>query len=156
MESAAREQLEQEQVWGLHRREEEARAERSERRSTALERRVAALQQELAGVGKSLAEGGEDSGRGAHPILYLARCLASTCVDTACGHSGASVVKISQQLTWYSEQLESSQNNGRRLQREADRLARENLALSEKLAAATAAVAAAASGKTTPVQPRQS
>ena len=64
--------------------------------------------------------------------------------DTACGHSGASVVKISQQLTWYSEQLESSQNNGRRLQREADRLARENLALSEKLAAATAAVVAAA------------
>jgi len=154
VESAAREQLEQEQVWGLHRREEEARAERSERRSTALERRVAALQEELAGVGKSLAEGGEDGGRGAHPILYLARCLAS--IDTACGHSGASVVKISQQLTWYSEQLESSQNNGRRLQREADRLARENLALSEKLAAATAAVAAAASGKTTPVQPRQS
>ena len=66
MESAARERLEQEQVWGLHRREEEARAERSERRSTALERRVAALQEELAGVGKSLAEGGEDGGRGAH------------------------------------------------------------------------------------------
>ena len=153
MESAAREQLEQEQVWGLHRREEEARAERSERRSTALERRVAALQEELAGVGKSLAEGGEDSGRGAHPIVPAA---SSTCIDTAYGHSGASVVKISQQLTWYSEQLESSQNNGRRLQREADRLARENLALSEKLAAATAAVAAAASGKTTPVQPRQS
>ena len=64
--------MEQEQVWGLHRREEEARAERSERRSTALERRVAALQEELAGVGKSLAEGGEDSGRGTYPILPAA------------------------------------------------------------------------------------
>ena len=73
MESAARERLEQEQVWGLHRREEEARAERSERRSTALERRVAALQEELAGVGKSLAEGGEDGGRGTtYPILPVA------------------------------------------------------------------------------------
>ncbi len=72
MESAARERLEQEQVWGLHRREEEARAERSERRSTALERRVAALQEELAGFGKSLAEGGEDGGRGTYPIFPVA------------------------------------------------------------------------------------
>ena len=41
--------------------------------------------------------------------------------------------QASRQLTWYSEQLEISQNNARRLQRETDRVARENRLLEEQV-----------------------
>ena len=47
-------------------------------------------------------------------------------------------VQMAQQLTWYSEQLEVAQNNARRLQRESDRVARENRQLTEQTAEAKA------------------
>ena len=47
-------------------------------------------------------------------------------------------LQTSRQLTWYSEQLEISQNNARRLQRETDRVGRENRLLEQQVSDAKA------------------
>lgn len=54
----------------------------------------------------------------------------------AAGEKGLS--SAARQVTWYSEQLEISQNNARRLQRETDRVVRENQVLEEQLSDAKA------------------
>ena len=101
----------EEESWVLKQQEYDAKIEREARRSAALEKRVASLQQEVMNLGKSVA-----SGDGlASPAMHAAR-----------------------QLTWYSEQLETSQNNARRLQRETDRVTRENRLLGEQLSDAKA------------------
>ena len=105
LELAVWEKAEQDSSWALRQKEHDAKSERETRRTAALQRRVETLQQELLDLGKSTAESG--SGQ-------------------------SSVIKVSQQLTWYSQQLEASQNNARRLQREVDRLTRENLQLAEQ------------------------
>jgi chromosome segregation ATPase len=101
----------EEESWALKQQEYDAKTEREARRSAALEKRVASLQQEVTNLGKSAA-----SGDG----------LASP------------AVQASRQLTWYSEQLEATQNNARRLQRETDRVTRESRLLGEQLSDAKA------------------
>ena len=101
----------EEESWVLKQQEYDAKTEREARRSAALEKRVASLQQEVTNLGKSAA-----SGDG----------LASP------------AVQASRQLTWYSEQLEATQNNARRLQRETDRVTRESRLLGEQLSDAKA------------------
>lgn len=108
---AATEKQGQEESWALRQQEFEARIDREARRAAALEKRVESLQKEVLDLGKSAA-----SGDG----------LASP------------ALQVSRQLTWYSEQLEISQNNTRRLQRETDRVARENRLLEQQVSDAKA------------------
>lgn len=103
---AAMEKQGEEESWALRQQEFDAKMDREARRSAALEKRVESLQKEVMDIGKN-AVGGDG--------------LASPAIQT------------SRQLTWYSEQLEISQNNTRRLQRETDRVARENRLLQEQI-----------------------
>ena len=103
---AAMEKQGEEESWALRQQEFDAKMDREARRSAALEKRVESLQKEVMDIGKN-AVGGDG--------------LASPAIQT------------SRQLTWYSEQLEISQNNTRRLQRETERVARENRLLQEQI-----------------------
>jgi hypothetical protein len=129
LEVAARENSQQEKAHELRRQDFDATFERDTRRSAALERRVEALQQELLELNKTSAGGSA---------------------------GGSSVIKVSHQLSWYSQQLEKSQNNTRRLQSEVERLSRENVQLNEQSSFAHEQLAQSAAVRSSSASPPSS
>lgn len=104
---ASQQRAQQESTFELRRQEFDARSESDSRRCAALERRIEALQQELLELGESVAN--------RHA-------------------SGSAAIRNSQQLSWYSEQLQNSQQTARRLQSEVEQLSREKVQLTEESA----------------------
>ena len=103
---ASQQRVHRESAFELRRQEFDARSASDSRRCAALERRVEALQQELLKLSDSVADGNASG--------------------------GSAAIRTSQQLSWYSEQLQTSQQTARRLQSEVDQLSRENFQLTEQ------------------------
>lgn len=106
LEVVSQQRAQQERNFELQRQEFDARSESDGRRCAALERRVEALQKELLELDES--------------------------VSSSHTSGGSAAIRTSQQLTWYSEQLQKSQQTTRRLQSEVDQLSRANLQLTEQ------------------------
>eukprot|EP01043_Picozoa_sp_COSAG02_P020151 COSAG02_NODE_987_length_15443_cov_8.132625_5_plen_216_part_00 len=117
---ASQQRAQQESTFELRRKEFDARSESDSRRCAALERRIEALQQELLELGESVAD------------------------SHASG--GSAAIRNSQQLSWYSEQLQKSQQTARRLQSEVEQLSREKLQLTEQSSFAREQLAKSARG----------
>ena len=103
---ASQQKVHQENAFELQRQEFDARSASDSRRCAALERRVEALQHELLKLSESVADGNASG--------------------------GSAAIRTSQQLSWYSEQLQKSQQTARRLQSEVERLSREIVQLTEQ------------------------